>query len=941
LNGNTFTLNGNTITTPNNNNFLIETTNTAIGYTLNTTNINIIGNHLSIKNGIDIVDGKLSGSDSIVSFNSSTNIIGNNISFISGNTNNIVGNIVSNGTKLKITNDGGNIENGGSQLYNSTNNPYLNLIDTTGFIPNSDLSIYGSLNTSLNVAGNLVITNNNNIFDASYNILNYPLNELLLDSSGSHLSNNDVTNKFTVSSDTFTITNDKFKVGGNLLTIYPLNSSFSINGNNLAVYDASFQINDSSFSLPARNFSIPGNTMSINGNTLNIFGNSFSTLSERIKIITTPNSEVSYDTTSTRIYNIYSNDYRNPYNSIDFSNNLNGSINWYPINDHFNINYTIELSSNILVNGNNLQISSNGNSNYSINSSLLTVSADVFTILNEGNITYVGRQYKLVQLPLSLGTKSSPYDFSINVIYNDSYLPLTNLRSTSILQPTYSIPPGGLLMKIYPRFTNMSPTFGNEGDVSYNVTNNTNKIIASNTLTDLVQSINTLFQNFTDNNNNNILAGSSINLNLNTSNTDYLSVDCSLNMVMNKTLTNKDYAIEFLNYKDGDGNKKDTWSKNLLIDVSYVDISYGLINSYDLSSININTIINEAFITGTKQIETISITLNNNTNKLTFVAYDNGTIYNDVIITIPVYAPDGSTQISYSRDVLIKTINSLLSKTIAAGTTFGTITTSSNVTYVTLRPNINLIYTPNNYNLVFYDTISFVKCYVGATSVKNTTWDTTVGWILGFRNNSEYDLSQFTLGTNGISIIGDTGVCTNLFNYFLLCIDDYVQNHLNDGLVTVTTTETSIPLPSYADRTNFTCDPTTRSLTYNNNLNDTNHSKLTQNQIYSLTQIANSKNATSSNLTKGVSNASFGNGPFVQDVFGLIPMKTAGLQPGSSYVEFGGTLQNQERVYFGPVNIHRMTVKLVTDRGDLVDLNEVNWSFSLLCEQLYKQKPSK
>ena len=124
-------------------------------------------------------------------------------------------------------------------------------------------------------------------------------------------------------------------------------------------------------------------------------------------------------------------------------------------------------------------------------------------------------------------------------------------------------------------------------------------------------------------------------------------------------------------------------------------------------------------------------------------------------------------------------------------------------------------------------------------------------------------------------------------------------------------------------------------------MNDTNHSKLTQNQIYSLTQIANSKNSTSSNLTKGVSNASFGNGPFVQDIFGLIPMKTAGLQPGSSYVEFGGTLQNQERVYFGPVNIHRMTVKLVTDRGDVVDLNDVNWSFSLLCEQLYKQKPSK
>jgi hypothetical protein len=73
------------------------------------------------------------------------------------------------------------------------------------------------------------------------------------------------------------------------------------------------------------------------------------------------------------------------------------------------------------------------------------------------------------------------------------------------------------------------------------------------------------------------------------------------------------------------------------------------------------------------------------------------------------------------------------------------------------------------------------------------------------------------------------------------------------------------------------------------------------------------------------------------DIFGIIPIKTAGLQAGSTYVEFGGTLQNQERMYFGPVNIHRMTIRLLNDRGDLVDLNNTNWSFSLVCEQLYKQ----
>jgi hypothetical protein len=212
-----------------------------------------------------------------------------------------------------------------------------------------------------------------------------------------------------------------------------------------------------------------------------------------------------------------------------------------------------------------------------------------------------------------------------------------------------------------------------------------------------------------------------------------------------------------------------------------------------------------------------------------------------------------------------------------------------------------------------------------------------VGWILGFRNYTEYDLSTYVQGKTA-QIIGDTGISTSIFNYFLLCLDDYNQNHLNDGLVTITSTDTNIPLPSYAKKSNFTCSPEGQ-LTYNaDELVDNN--KLTQAQIYSITQIANGQGSTISNLTNSVSTKSYGAGPFVKDVFGIIPMKVAGLANGSSYVEFGGTLQNQERSYFGPVNIHRMSVKLMSDRGDIVDLNGANWSFSLICEQLYKQKPS-
>jgi hypothetical protein len=254
--------------------------------------------------------------------------------------------------------------------------------------------------------------------------------------------------------------------------------------------------------------------------------------------------------------------------------------------------------------------------------------------------------------------------------------------------------------------------------------------------------------------------------------------------------------------------------------------------------------------------------------------------------------------------------------------------------YVEFVSNINIVYTSQNYNIVFYDTFDFIECYLGATSVRNTTWDTTLGWILGFRNNSEYNLSDYIQPDNTCQLIGDTGVCTNLFNYFFLCIDDYTQNHINDGLITITSTDKNIPLPSYANRTNFTCDPTTGQISYNNI--PTDNSKLTQNQIYSITQVANTNKSTVSLLTKGISSKNFGVGPFVKDIFGLLPVKTTGMAIGSVYVEFGGTLQNQQRLYFGPVNIHRMSIQLLNDRGNLVDLNNANWSFSFECEQLYK-----
>ena len=163
----------------------------------------------------------------------------------------------------------------------------------------------------------------------------------------------------------------------------------------------------------------------------------------------------------------------------------------------------------------------------------------------------------------------------------------------------------------------------------------------------------------------------------------------------------------------------------------------------------------------------------------------------------------------------------------------------------------------------------------------------------------------------------------------MISLDDFIQNHLNDGLVTITRSQTSIQIPDYSYSTTQTCDPATGELV-STATTQTNSDNVTNAQLYSLNQSVISQQNPSKQYSPG---------PFIKDLFGIIPYKPPSA-PGDYYTEFGGTLQNQERLYFGPVNIRKMTIQLLTDRGTLLDLNGSNWSFSFICEQLYRSTTS-
>jgi len=492
-----------------------------------------------------------------------------------------------------------------------------------------------------------------------------------------------------------------------------------------------------------------------------------------------------------------------------------------------------------------------------------------------------------------------------------------------------------------------STTNGNKDDVSYVLTlTDSTDIVTYSNYPALEEAINERFSTFTDPiSNKNIFTGT--RLSTTGINDGVYSIDFKIKIV--KKLISRSYNIQFFDPDLGSTIAvEDTWKQYLLLDESMVDTPLSLnydiptTDTFNITNVN-NIVIGGITTTGDAIINAKSNVATSNTlvvesginDTFTLVAYDNGVSSsngeNDLSITLPagVYSTD------YLITTINNTINSLSSSIVESQGTSIEVITKNNVSFIKMNINLTRTYNASDFNVVYYDEISFIQCFTGSKSAQNTTWDSTIGWILGFREFTAYDLSLYNnIDTNIAIITGDTGASTSLYNYFLICLDDFNQNRLNDGLVTVTGTDTGVPLPSYAKRTEFFCDPTSGDLVYNNTAG------LTEKQVYAANEIANAKN---SNLSIGssITTSSYGRGPFATDVFGLIPVKTASLPSGAPYVEFGGTLQNQERVYFGPVNIQRMGIRLITDKGNALDLNNANWSFSLICEQLNKLEPDK
>jgi hypothetical protein len=261
-------------------------------------------------------------------------------------------------------------------------------------------------------------------------------------------------------------------------------------------------------------------------------------------------------------------------------------------------------------------------------------------------------------------------------------------------------------------------------------------------------------------------------------------------------------------------------------------------------------------------------------------------------------------------------------------------------------------------SIVFYDFTGVLQCNVNCSSKSNHYFNNTLGWIMGYRLPYVYvDAS----GNTASSILDLNGT-----KYLILVIDDYNQNHVNNSLVSVSQYSNTLKMPSYySPDLPYTCltpaqqgnnltqivnEVVVQSLFDNQTPNAQNGlliagkyeddytttqimlpsapRTLTQAQLYTI----NSINSNNNNLTNYLAKA-----PTSSDILAILPVKTStGVPTGSLLVEFSGSLQDNIRTYFGPVNIDRMAVKLLNDKGNVLNLNGNDWCCTLICECLYQ-----
>ena len=593
---------------------------------------------------------------------------------------------------------------------------------------------------------------------------------------------------------------------------------------------------------------------------------------------------------------------------IDASNNYTFSLvdspeEGYTLDEYLQtINDSIETTSNSTI--------SNSNPTGIFNNTLAYINSESkFSLLIDINKAFAKYDY-LYDISGTFwdtykGSNFNPNGYDIENLSSTELESIINANNSIIRIASYVIS-GLSIVKIKNRENVGLP------NINYDISFGT--ITGGKTIQQTMDAMRTVFQNFQDEDGEFILS---------TADLQNVNYNLTLDFQIIKYLTEADFDISFV-----DNSGFDTWSQKLSIGNEEYDLS---IHNGNISGINV---VDQDKIEITEENNKIYLNplpidyLNTNFNSGVNNGIYNTNMTNRITIEIPPKI--------YVRDELISFINvafntSLTSnnKSIAEGSGLSII--GENTKYSKIRLNINQIYNTQDYKLVFYDTMNFSDTTCTGNIIESTKIDGTLGHILGFQEQLSYNLTSTT--NNVKTIEGDKTVSISVYKYFMIVLEDYTNSQISAGVITGTTTDTQIATSSSAIKDyesfneNGTCEFRVRNIKKNGQ-------RMTQNELYAAQELLNNQRNQITDTNKDNTQL-YSTGLYSKNVFALIPLDLTKLTNNEIYVDYGTALQDQQRVYFGPVNISRLSVKLINDRGELVDLNGSNWSFTFLAEEQY------
>lgn len=310
-------------------------------------------------------------------------------------------------------------------------------------------------------------------------------------------------------------------------------------------------------------------------------------------------------------------------------------------------------------------------------------------------------------------------------------------------------------------------------------------------------------------------------------------------------------------------------------------------------------------------------------------------------VRIPVQIKAGI----YDETKLLNVLNEALANINVNGFSIG----SSQIIYSTVELKIKFIlnftytrdgttYNAKDFKVVFYKSINGEN---PTFNFDHAQRNTTLGWIMGFHNFTEYGLDPqgeqmaglemlnnyiYTDTSETVEITGNSVLDLNTTKTIYLALNEYASNRMNDGLVT-------IGQPSKVVKR-----PMSQSITTKNADNTTNAS-ISRNDAYGNFHTENALQASNAILNENTQHIQgktiYSPPPQIGDIFAAIPIKLSGLRPGALFSEFGGALGENKRNFFGAVHLKKFHVQLYNEKGQIIELNGGNWNFSLTIESLY------